>query len=34
MWRWGSGDPGNSEEVHPKTDMTAYREKISGVRFH
>jgi hypothetical protein len=34
MWRWAVGTQENSEEVHPKTDMTAYREKISGVRFH
>jgi len=32
LGQWGTQE--NSEEVHPKTDMTAYREKISGVRFH
>jgi len=33
--RWGSGGPqDNSEEVHPKTDMTTYHEKISASQFH
>ena len=33
--RWGSGGPqDNNEEVHPKTDMTTYHEKISASQFH
>jgi hypothetical protein len=32
LGQWGTQE--NSEEVHPKTDMTAYHKKISGVRFH